>query len=44
MVCVVTLLANSSIHYRDKGNEKERFSKQVGGGGGGGGGGNPYLK
>ena len=32
MVSVVTLLANSSIHDKDKGNEKQRFNKQVGGG------------
>ena len=39
VVSVVTLLANSSIHDKDKGNEKQRFNKQVGGGGG-----NPYFK
>ena len=35
LVSVVTLLANSSIHDKDKGNEKQRFNKQVGGGEGG---------
>ena len=36
IVCVVTLLANSISHDKDKGNEKKRFNKQVGAGGGGG--------
>ena len=35
IVCVVTLLANSISHDKDKGNEKKRFNKQVGAGGGG---------
>ena len=34
IVCVVTLLANSISHDKDKGNEKKRFNKQVGAGGG----------
>ena len=34
IVCVVTLLANSISHDKDKGNEKKRFNKQVGEGGG----------
>ena len=33
IVCVVTLLANSISHDKDKGNEKKRFNKQVGAGG-----------
>ena len=37
IVCVVTLLANSISHDKDKGNEKKRFNKQVGAVGGGGG-------
>ena len=32
IVCVVTLLANSISHDKDKGNEKKRFNKQVGAG------------
>ena len=32
---MVTLLANSISHDKDKGNEKKRFNKQVGAGGGG---------
>ena len=35
IVCMVTLLANSICHDKDKGNEKKRFNKQVGAGGGG---------
>ena len=35
IVCVVTLLANSISHDKDKGKEKKRFNKQVGRGGGG---------
>ena len=34
IVCVVTLLANSISHDKDKGNEKKRFNKQVGAAGG----------